>query len=271
VRKVAQWFMRVDPLAAKRSWVSPYNYVQNNPILRVDPTGALDDWYRNADGNIVYDEKIRSQVDLDSRGIQGTYLGESYADVRNVNFFGYTISGIVVYENNGETTPHVQNEFGLVSLLSLGSDHISNNQGAEDTYSFIQLDNTRSETGQHGDDWMTPEAAAGFYNAAEQLSRYFRDVDIVFNDASAYNPRHNLGHSSAGGHSRGEAFDIRFLRWNGTSTNNIHNLNFWDKALNGAFVFLLRENGFNTFYSHNGLIGGTAHARGHRDHLHGER
>jgi RHS repeat-associated protein len=38
-------FPSVDPLADKRSWVSPYNYVQNNPILRIDPTGALDKEY----------------------------------------------------------------------------------------------------------------------------------------------------------------------------------------------------------------------------------
>lgn len=35
-------FLSVDPLHSKRSWLSPYNYVQNNPMIRFDPTGQID-------------------------------------------------------------------------------------------------------------------------------------------------------------------------------------------------------------------------------------
>jgi hypothetical protein len=39
VRKVAQWFTRVDPLAEKYASISPYVYVANNPIIFIDPDG----------------------------------------------------------------------------------------------------------------------------------------------------------------------------------------------------------------------------------------
>jgi hypothetical protein len=35
-------FTSVDAMRAYRSWVTPYNYVQNNPVMRQDPTGMLD-------------------------------------------------------------------------------------------------------------------------------------------------------------------------------------------------------------------------------------
>ncbi len=35
-------FLSVDQMAHKREWLNPYNFVQNNPILRIDPLGLTD-------------------------------------------------------------------------------------------------------------------------------------------------------------------------------------------------------------------------------------
>ena len=45
-------FLAVDPMAGERYWLTPYNFVQCNPINRIDPTGALD-WKPDEDGNLI--------------------------------------------------------------------------------------------------------------------------------------------------------------------------------------------------------------------------
>jgi RHS repeat-associated protein len=46
-------FQTIDPMAVKRNRLSPYNYVSNNPILRIDPTGMLDGDYYDKSGNKI--------------------------------------------------------------------------------------------------------------------------------------------------------------------------------------------------------------------------
>ncbi len=38
-----EWaWLSVDPMYSERSWLTPYNYVQNNPVYLIDPTGMID-------------------------------------------------------------------------------------------------------------------------------------------------------------------------------------------------------------------------------------
>ncbi len=56
-------FYGVDPLAEMRPGHTPYNYVQNSPINRIDPDGALDTDYLNSEtGETVHIEDGKDQI-----------------------------------------------------------------------------------------------------------------------------------------------------------------------------------------------------------------
>jgi RHS repeat-associated protein len=77
---------QVDPLAELRDWVSLYNYVQNNPLLRNDPTGALDNEY-------VVDSETGESVQVGTKGgddvdyiYQGTITKNEEGGVESVAY-----------------------------------------------------------------------------------------------------------------------------------------------------------------------------------------
>ncbi len=101
-------FLHVDPLAEKRTWVSTYNYVQNNPINRIDPTGALDEPPVNGleffadDTGLYYWNKENQNYDhlyFDAAGDshQSTYKADEFKEPVG----DYTI----VFDLSGEKKP----------------------------------------------------------------------------------------------------------------------------------------------------------------------
>ena len=46
-------FLSPDPLAHMRPWITPYNYAQNNPATRSDPSGLLDGDFHNEKGKYL--------------------------------------------------------------------------------------------------------------------------------------------------------------------------------------------------------------------------
>ena len=70
---LGRWFA-VDPLAEKRFSNSVYSYTSNNPINKIDPNGMLDDWVKDKDGNIYWDENAVSQASTKNGE---TYIGKA--------------------------------------------------------------------------------------------------------------------------------------------------------------------------------------------------
>jgi len=69
---------------------------------------------------------------------------------------------------------------------------------------------------------------------------------VKVNDASAFNPAKNLGHST---HFEGKSIDMPFMKTNGTHSNNISNLSTADKNFTGKFVNILKGKKFTKNYS----------------------
>ncbi|MDB9911175.1 RHS repeat-associated core domain-containing protein [Flavobacteriaceae bacterium] len=95
-------FTSVDPLGEERQWVSTYNFGQNNPISRVDPTGLID-WIPNVDknGKVSYTAEegdsaatLQSQYGLDE-GVAEQIIGDREIQT------GDSVSGDDVAAANG--------------------------------------------------------------------------------------------------------------------------------------------------------------------------
>ncbi len=94
-------FLSTDPLASERVSLTSYNFCSNNPISRVDPTGALDEWVEH-DGKMEYDNRVTSQEDATALyGSDATYRanGYSYTSSKGNNI---VLGDFGFFKNNGQ-------------------------------------------------------------------------------------------------------------------------------------------------------------------------
>jgi hypothetical protein len=111
--------MGVDPLADERSWMTPYNYVQNNPITRIDPTGALDHEYdvvTNKDGSTTTTKtgnKGGDEVDIITyKDSEGNVTGGESVMVQNTYSSGIDTR----HTQDSDPTPGKRNIHGSMPL-----------------------------------------------------------------------------------------------------------------------------------------------------------
>ena len=98
--EVSVW-LSVDPMSDKYPSTSPYAYVENNPIMFVDPNGMFKDWYKNKYGDVVHRDGHAESITID---------GEKYKNIGST----YT------HKQDGYNYHYVQDE--VVSITSTDND-----------------------------------------------------------------------------------------------------------------------------------------------------
>ena len=105
--RIGRWLSQ-DPMADQRSWLNPYNFVQNNPINRIDPLGNVDDWVQ---GNGTDD---KGNGENDWHWVDDVNTSE---EAHNRGYKNYAAPGSVVEGHiNGDQT----NKVGSVYLGDKG-------------------------------------------------------------------------------------------------------------------------------------------------------
>jgi RHS repeat-associated protein len=95
----------VDPMGEKYGAWSGYNYGMDNPIRFIDPDGmAVTDWYKDQDGMIIHDSKVKSQVDL---GDGQTYLGESHVEEQAGYKTYYSEGGGIFFQSGAQAIDYM--------------------------------------------------------------------------------------------------------------------------------------------------------------------
>lgn len=167
-----------DPMASERSWVSPYNYVQNNPMLRIDPDGMLDDYFNREGKYLGSDEaktdfiRIVDQEAWDANKIVGengaeSILNEAGSKVSNV----LSKSGISLdaaksvyshYNNTGLPTVIEDNPKGSTASFRYSVSQGKVVEGSEQLV-FNHSNLVRNRVSDHANEIMNVVAHEGFH------------------------------------------------------------------------------------------------------------
>ncbi|MBC9795835.1 DUF6443 domain-containing protein [Sinomicrobium weinanense] len=141
-------FMNVDPLAEERISLTPYNFTQNNPVLRIDPLGLLDTYGLEKDGNVVwldattyYDEN-GNEVDRlyaidDDKNIVESSTDQEYATAKVDEESGKSFLSELASDNTGV-------DYGVTQSISDAFDvfkFAADNSDVEWSVQGYQLDN----------------------------------------------------------------------------------------------------------------------------------
>jgi spore germination cell wall hydrolase CwlJ-like protein len=217
-KNLGQGFLRVDPLAHLREWVSPYNFVQNNPIMRTDPTGALDGDYFDKDGTHlgsdgiddgkVYTVEGTSKFNANDFGEGGKYFNNQ-SGFNEANGNGYSVSEIGMDSDLGKMMRTVYAEAagqGSESKLAVAevirnraNDNTAPSKANKYTAQFSGVSTYGEVVGQSGQFESVQSGAARYSNPLSVTSGNIIEQRAFVGSAGAAIKAHYQNTSTAGG------------------------------------------------------------------------
>lgn len=121
-------FMSVDPWTQKYPWQSSYCGLDNNPILKIDPTGGgAEDWVEDKNGKIKWDDNATSQattqkgekylgkVVVEFKGSRDEKLGKKDGRSGYINGEGAKTAKVTVYGAGGANDVHTFTGYTMTS------------------------------------------------------------------------------------------------------------------------------------------------------------
>ncbi|MDE6547932.1 MAG: hypothetical protein K2L22_02945, partial [Muribaculaceae bacterium] len=129
-------FTRIDPMAEKYLWLSPYLYCANNPVNYVDPTGMV--WKNPEDAERILShvqeriQNLENQVSLLETDLENPDLTEKEKSLTQV-----------MIKENKEKITLLNNNIGTMEVLGADQEH---------EYAFESTDGSRPHVVRLGDD-----------------------------------------------------------------------------------------------------------------------
>ena len=163
---VASRWISPDPLSEEFPDRTPYNYVKNNPIARIDTDGRLDTWYVTEGGDVLMQTNDGSNdiVTVPQNQVSNfEYYAQSYKN-----------EGMKpVYESKG-WNDYMKSEYGL-----------SGKQLSEEQVSMLSMLNSSWSKENAVEYWLNPTASnAAAFSFSEALSQW-TNPELVITGLSA--------------------------------------------------------------------------------------